>query len=88
MASGGCLLPPPPESLDGMRLTATRLGLGLAAALGLGQLASSVLYDVSPSDPVTLVAVLVLFLSVSALASFIPAARASNTDPITVLRSE
>jgi ABC-type antimicrobial peptide transport system permease subunit len=72
---------------DGVRLTATGIGLGLAAALGLGQLASSVLYDVSPSDPVTLVAVLVLFLSVSALASFIPAARASNTDPITVLRS-
>ena len=71
---------------DGLRLTV--IGLGLAAALGLGRLASAILYEVSPYDPVTLAAVMVLFLGVSALASLLPATRASGTDPATVLRAE
>lgn len=70
---------------DGLRLTV--IGLGLAAALGLGRLASAILYEVSPYDPVTLAAVMVLFLGVSALASLLPATRASGTDPATVLRA-
>ena len=73
---------------DGLRVTWIGLGVGLVAAVGLGRLLSSVLYGVSPFDPVTLGAVLALFLGVAALASFVPAARASRTDPIVVLRSE
>lgn len=73
---------------DGLRLTGIGLGLGLVAAVGLGRVIAFVLYGVSPFDPVTLGSVLVLFLAVAVLASFVPAARASTTDPITVLRAE
>jgi predicted permease len=74
--------------VDGLSLTGIGLAIGLAASLAVGQLISSLLFDVSPFDPLTLGTVLVLFLGVAALASFLPAARASNTDPISVLRSE
>ena len=70
-----------------MRLTVVGLVLGLAAALALGQLASAILYEASPYDPVTLAGVMLLFLAVSAFASLLPAVRASGTDPATVLRS-
>lgn len=73
---------------DGLALTGMGLAVGLVAALGLGQLISSVLYGVSPHDPITLVAVMMLFIGVAAVASFVPAARASSTNPIEVLRSE
>ncbi|NNL30555.1 MAG: ABC transporter permease [Gemmatimonadetes bacterium] len=73
---------------DGLKLTGIGLVVGLAAAVGLGQVASAVLFGVSPNDPVTLVSVLGLFLGVAALASFVPAARASRTSPIEVLRAE
>jgi len=73
---------------DGLRLTMMGLVLGLVAALALGQPASAILYEVSPYDPVTLAGVMLLFLAVSALASVLPAMRASGTDPATVLRSE
>lgn len=73
---------------DGLKLTGMGLAAGLAAALGLGQLMSAVLFGVSATDPLTLVSVLGLFLGVAALASFVPAARASRTSPITVLRAE
>jgi putative ABC transport system permease protein len=73
---------------DGVRLTAVGLLIGLAGAMGLGRLASSALYGVSPFDPVTLVAVLVLFLAVAAAASLLPAERASRADPVSALRAE
>lgn len=73
---------------DGLRLTGIGLAIGMVAALGIGQLINGLLYGVSAFDPVTLGGVMVLFLAVAALASFVPAARASRTDPITVLRSE
>lgn len=73
---------------DGLKLTLIGLAVGLAASVGLGQLVSAVLFGVSPTDPITLVSVLGLFLMVAALASFVPAARASRTSPIEVLRAE
>ncbi len=73
---------------DGLKLTAVGVGIGLLLALGMGQLISAALYGVDGSDPVTLAAVLVLFVSIAALASFVPAARASTADPISVLRAE
>jgi putative ABC transport system permease protein len=73
---------------DALKLTGLGLALGLLVSLGLGQAISSVLYGVSPFDPVTLAGVLLLFVGASALAAFVPAARASGTNPIAVLRSE
>ena len=73
---------------DGMRLTAIGLGVGIAAAVGMGQLIAGTLFGVTPFDPVTLIGVVVLFTAVSGAASYIPAARASRTDPIGVLKAE
>jgi predicted permease len=73
---------------DGLRLTAFGLVLGLAAALALSRLLASVLYGVSSSDPLTLAGVLALFLGVAGVASYVPAERASRTDPVGVLKSE
>jgi putative ABC transport system permease protein len=63
-------------------------GIGLAGALGLTRLLSSLLYNVSPSDPLTLALVCLVLLGVSALASYIPARRATRIDPIVALRYE
>jgi putative ABC transport system permease protein len=73
---------------DGVRLTAVGLAAGLALALGMGKVIASALYGVTPFDPVTLGGVLVLFLAVAALASFVPAERASRTNPVGALRGE
>ena len=73
---------------DGLKLASAGLGVGLVASLLLGQLLTAVLFEVSPFDPITLWSVLVLFASVAALASFMPARRAGRTDPIRVLRME
>ena len=73
---------------DGVVLTATGLGVGLVGALVVGRAIAAALYGVSPFDPVTLIVVLVLFPAVAALASWLPAVRASRTDPVGALRSD
>jgi predicted permease len=74
--------------VDGLRLTGIGIAVGVVAAAAIGQAIAAMLYGVPPFDPITLGAVVVLFAGVSALASFLPAARASKTDPIAVLRAE
>jgi putative ABC transport system permease protein len=73
---------------DGLKLTGMGLAAGLIAAVGLSRLAATILYGVTPFDPLTLAGVTALFLGVATMASLIPAARAARTDPIGVLRSE
>ncbi len=73
---------------DGVRLALIGVAIGLVLAVLLARVASSALYGVSPFDPLTLAIVSVLFLGVAALASLVPAERASRTDPIHVLRAE
>jgi len=73
---------------DGLRPTTIGLLVGVLAALALGRLAASALYGISPFDPVTLVSVFLLFLTIAALASYLPARRASRTDPMGALRAE
>jgi predicted permease len=69
-------------------MVATGGVIGLAAAVGLGRLAESLLFELQGSDPVVLVAA-ALSLSVVALAAgFIPAHRASQVDPMSALRYE
>jgi putative ABC transport system permease protein len=63
------------------------VALGLIAALGLTRLMASLLYGVSPADPVTFAGV-APFLGVSFLATWIPARRATRVDPVIVLREE
>jgi putative ABC transport system permease protein len=71
-----------------LRLTALGLLIGLFAAWGLTKVLVSVLYDVAPHDPATLLGVSILLGSVALLASYMPARRAMKVDPIVALRHE
>jgi len=62
--------------------------IGLAAAVGLGQLAQSLLFQLKGSDPVVLMAAAGMLTAVSLAAGFVPAHRASKVDPMTALRYE
>ena len=72
----------------GARLTALGLALGIAAALGASRTLSSLLFEVEPTDPVTLIAVAVLLAGTALFACYWPARRATRVDPIATLRYE
>jgi ABC-type antimicrobial peptide transport system permease subunit len=74
--------------IRGMRLTVTGVVLGVVAALMMTRLLAAYLFGVSTTDPVTFAAAAVVFLSAAALASYLPARRATALDPVTVLRAE
>jgi len=84
----------PPSSVvglvfrQGMRLSAIGIGIGLAASVGVVQLLKSLLYGVDPYDLPTFAATLAVLLAAAALASFLPARRATRVDPLVALRSE
>jgi ABC-type antimicrobial peptide transport system permease subunit len=62
--------------------------LGIVGAIALTRLLSTLLYDTSPTDVFTFVAVSVLFLAIAALACFIPARQVTEIDPLIALRQE
>jgi predicted permease len=69
-------------------LTGCGLAIGLAAAAGLVGLMKSLLYGVSPMDPVTYVSVLMVLAASAVLASYLPARRAAAVNPVEALRAE
>jgi putative ABC transport system permease protein len=73
---------------EGLRLTSLGIGTGLAGALALARYLEGMLYGVTPLDPLTYVATVVLFAAVASIASFLPARRATRIDPMTALRYE
>jgi predicted permease len=62
--------------------------IGLAASLQLTTLLATLLFGLSPSDPITLASVALVLLGVALLASYLPAWRASRIDPLTALKAE
>jgi putative ABC transport system permease protein len=73
---------------EGLSLTLLGIVTGLAAAFGLTRFLTSLLYGVSPTDPLDFAAVAALFTIVALAACYIPARRAMRIDPITALRYE
>jgi predicted permease len=71
---------------QGLRLTLTGIGLGLAVDLAVTRVLSSVLYGVSATDPVAFVAVGLVLTLVAVAASYVPARWAAGVDPIRALR--
>ena len=72
----------------GLRLVGIGSAIGIAAALMLTRLLASLLYGVSAADPLTLGGAVVILLTAGLLAAWIPARRASRTDPAFVLRQQ
>jgi predicted permease len=73
---------------QGMRLVVVGLVLGVAAAAAFGKVVASLLYGVSPWDPITLVGAPLVLAAVAFLATWLPARRASRVDPMEALRYE
>jgi putative ABC transport system permease protein len=73
---------------DALAVVGTGLVVGVIAALAAGRLLQTLLFEVSPADPVTLALVLALLIVVTLAAVLVPARRAALVDPIVALRSE
>ncbi|HEX6964630.1 MAG TPA: ABC transporter permease [Gemmatimonadaceae bacterium] len=73
---------------QGAVLTLAGLVIGVAGALGAARLITHLLFGVSATDPITFVGVAVVLAAVAALASYLPARRATKVDPIIALRAE
>ncbi len=72
----------------GAKMTAIGILVGVAVSFALTRLLSSLLYGVSPHDIVTIIAVAAILAAVSLTATYLPARRASQLDPATILHSE
>jgi ABC-type antimicrobial peptide transport system permease subunit len=74
--------------LQTMWLAVIGVAAGLAAALALSRLIASLLYEVKPWDPAGILSVAVVLIAIALLATYVPARRASQVDPIIALRYE
>jgi len=73
---------------EGLLLSAIGSALGMIAAAALTRLMSSLLFGITPLDPLTYAVVPVFLLAAAALASYVPARRATSVNPIEALRAE
>jgi ABC-type antimicrobial peptide transport system permease subunit len=73
---------------EGMKLAAAGIGVGLLAALWLARYVSTLLFGVTPFDAVSYSATVAILLTVTVLACYVPARRATTVDPLVALRAE
>ena len=73
---------------QGMRLAGIGVGIGLVVALGITQVIRSLLFGVTPTDPLSFGLITVFLTAVAAVASWIPARRATGVDPVVALRQD
>jgi predicted permease len=72
----------------GLIMAGVGVGIGLGIAVAISRITSAMLYEVSPTDPVTLTIVGLLVAGAALIASYIPARRATKVDPVEALRME
>lgn len=73
---------------QGMALAAIGVAIGIAGALAASRLLVTLLFGVTPLDPLTYAGVTLLLLSVAAIACYLPARRAMRLNPISALRHQ
>src|SRR2546430_11923767 len=73
---------------DGLKPILVGVILGLAAALALSRVVSSLIFGVRATDPLTFAAVALLLLLVGIFATIVPACRATRIEPVRILREE
>jgi predicted permease len=73
---------------EGLALVAVGVVIGLAGAFAGARVLRAFLFDLTPSDPVTYAAIVVVLGVTAVLASWVPALRASRVDPVIALRAE
>jgi ABC-type antimicrobial peptide transport system permease subunit len=73
---------------DGVFMAGAGTGIGTACSLALTRLLHSLLFHVTPTDPFTYAAAIVLLFTAALLACYIPARRAMKVDPMVALRYE
>lgn len=73
---------------QGLRLGVVGIAIGLLASFGVTRVVASILYNVTPTDPVTFIGASLFLLAIAALASYVPTRRATAVDPLIALRSE
>ena len=71
-----------------MRLVLIGLSIGVLAALALTRVLRSLLYEVTPTDPLTFVVVSLLLVAIALIACWLPARRATKVNPMVALRYE
>jgi ABC-type antimicrobial peptide transport system permease subunit len=72
----------------GISLVLAGTAFGIAAAAASSRLLAAALYEISPLDPASFVAVPLIVITVALVASCVPALRATRVDPLTALRFE
>jgi putative ABC transport system permease protein len=73
---------------QGLKMSAIGIGVGLIIAIATTRVMSSMLVNVKPTDPITFVAMVAVFLAIAAAACWLPARRAAGMDPNVALRQE
>jgi len=72
----------------GLRLAAAGIALGLVGAFAVTRIIGTLLYNVTPTDPVSFGLVTALLVGIAAVASYLPARRATRVDPVVALRGD
>ena len=73
---------------QGIILTTIGIACGIAGAAAVTRYLEAMLFDLTPLDPMTFIAVSLMFALVAMIASFVPARRATKVDPMVALRCE